>query len=246
MRAGSPADRARDIACTIWRTDPQSVKVAGTDANTQEPRVVSGTAWLTSKGYLITAAHVVDGAGEIGLMQDGKVVGSAELVSSDPANDVAVLKPRFRHGVHAALVIRGAPAGLGAHVFTLGYPAPDAMGLALKMTSGEISAMTGVSRHNANDIRLLQISVPIQSGNSGGPVIDADGHVVGIVISRLSTVGEDELAQNVNYALKASYVRSVLAELPDLGGYRLVKPSGGMARLLSELHDAGFMVVARH
>ena len=160
MRAGSPADKARDLACTIWRKDPQSVKVSGADAEAQEPRVVSGTAWLTSKGYLITAAHVVDGAGEIALMQDGKVVGSAELVSSDPANDVAVLKPRFRHGVHAALVIRGAPAGLGAHVFTLGYPAPDAMGLALKMTSGEISAMTGVSRHNANDIRLLQISVP--------------------------------------------------------------------------------------
>ena len=249
ITASSPADRARQAACGIWRRDPQSVRTAGegrggeSGGGEQASGTVSGTAWLTDKGYLVTAAHVIAGATRIVLAQDGQRAGTAEVVASDPANDVAVLKPHFTVAVHAALAITRQPAALGAHVFTLGYPAPDAMGLTLKMTSGEVSALAGNSHDRSDDPRLLQISVPIQSGNSGGPLIDDGGRVVGVVVSRLAAVSDDEIAQNVNYALKAAYVRSLLAELPDIGGWRAVRPTGGPAALAAQLKDAVFMVV---
>jgi S1-C subfamily serine protease len=242
MRPGSPADMAREAVCGIWRRDPGAVRTARAD---DEPSVHSGTGWLTSKGYLVTAAHVVAGAEKIALMQEGKVVGEAEVAVSDPANDVALLRPRFRDGVHAALAMRRAPAALGAHVFTLGYPAPDVMGVGIKMTSGEVSALAGISKGNADDRRFLQVSIPIQPGNSGGPVIDEGGAVVGIVVTRLEAVGEDEPAQNVNYALKASYVRNALAELPDIGGYPFARHAGDAAALTAELKDAVFLIIAQ-
>jgi S1-C subfamily serine protease len=247
IAANSPADRARAAACGIWRRDPSSVRAAsgGGDrgGGEQTTGASSGTAWLTNKGYLVTAAHVVAGAKRILLAQDGRRVGAADVVASDPANDVAVLRPRFTVAPHAALSLSPRPPGLGAHVFTLGYPAPDAMGLALKMTSGEVSALAGNSHDRTDDPRLLQISVPIQSGNSGGPLIDEAGRVVGVVVSRLAAVSDDELAQNVNYALKAAYVRGLLAELPDIGGWRAVRRAGGPAELVAELKDGVFMVV---
>ncbi len=207
--------------------------------------IYTGTGWLGPKGYLITAAHVIEGMDHLVLAQGGREVGVAEVVLADPANDVAVLKPKFRDGIHPAMAMSLQPALLGERVFTLGYPAPDQLGLSLKMTSGEVSALTGrdVQSQRLDDARLIQISVPIQSGNSGGPVIADDGRVVGIVISRMERVGEDETAQNANYALKITYVRALLAELPDIGGYRPTHLEPSRAAAVAELQSAVFLIV---
>src|SRR5260221_11500778 len=82
---------------------------------------------------------------------------------------------------------------------------------------------------------------PIQSGNSGGPVIDGAGRAVGIVISKLDRTSEEEVAQNVNYALKSAYVRSLLAELPYVGGYRPAGPPASKTELRGSSQDAAFM-----
>ena len=181
-------------------------------APADDPEIVSGTGWLGPKGYLVTADHVVAGARKLVLGQDGIRVGTAEVVLEDPANDVAVLRPHFTSGGRTAIALSEAPAKLGEKVFTLGFPAPDHMGLAIKMTSGEVSATSGddASAGRTDDPRFLQISVPVQPGNSGGPVIDETGRAVGVVLASLQKASPDVLAQNVNYALKIGYLRNLL------------------------------------
>ena len=239
--AGSSSDLIAKYACDpshlASKQDAEEGEAGGTS---------SGTAWMGPKGYLITANHVVEGATKLELAQDGKLIGHAEIVVLDPANDIAILKPVFDDGPHAGITLSGHPARLGERVFTLGYPAPDLLGLAVKMTSGEVSALSGddVQSHRTDDARFLQVSIPVQSGNSGGPVIDAEGHAVGIVISKMNMTGEKEVAQNVNYALKIAYVRSLLADLPALAPPRPAKTSASISGLAAELRGSVVMVIA--
>jgi S1-C subfamily serine protease len=205
-----------------------------------------GTGWLGPKGYLITAYHVIEGATKVELAYDGKVVGEAQVVVTDPANDIAILKPKLSGPGHPIIPFEPTSAKLGDRVFTLGYPAPDMLGMALKMTSGEVSAMSGndAASGRMDDARFLQVSMPIHSGNSGGPVIDGQGRAVGIVISKMFKAGDDEVAQNVNYALKIGYVRSLMAELPVLGQPAAATPRPSLSALVAELQGSVFLVIS--
>jgi S1-C subfamily serine protease len=236
---GSNADLQLKTVCKAGQAPP-SGETAGA-------ALVSGTAWMGPKGYVITAAHVVDGARDLRLYQDGKPVGRADVVAADPANDIAILRPAFSGGQHLAMPLDPDVARLGERVFTLGYPAVDMMGLSLKMTSGEVSALAGndAQSERVDDVRLLQISVPIQPGNSGGPVIDAEGKVVGIVISSLERLSDTQVAQNVNYALKIAYVRTLITQLPALSPTPFAPPTRSIEDAAAELKDSVFLVVGR-
>src|SRR5207245_863278 len=99
----------------------------------------------------------------------------ATLVKPDPANDLAILKVT---GPTSPLPL--APSRsvkLGQAVFTIGFPNPDWQGVQPKLTKGEISSLAGMR----DDPRHFQISVATQPGNSGGPLVDERGNVVGIV-----------------------------------------------------------------
>lgn len=235
-----------DAACRAGVTRPAISQLPTGEAADGDDAVtlVSGTAWIGPKGYLITANHVVDGAENLSLMQDGKTVGTAELVVADPANDVAILKPQIAAGPHTAIGLYPQAALLGERVFTLGFPAPDALGLSLKMTSGEISALAGndAASQRTDDARFLQISAPIQSGSSGGPVMTDDGRAIGMVVSRMQTAGANETAQNVNYALKITYVRALLDQLPDIGGARPARVETTRAAAVADLQGSVFLI----
>lgn len=202
-----------------------------------------GTAWGVDKGYLVTASHVIEGGGRILVYSNGERVGSARVVADDPANDLAVLKyTPAKPGKLAILPIAARAATLGRNVFTLGYPEPDSLGQHVKMTAGQVSSTAGYQ----DDARYLQISVPIQQGNSGGPVIAWDGSVVGIVEAKLTRFGEDKeklAPEMVNYALKASYLRPMLEDLPDLANYTVIKATGKNGQLIEAARKAVFMVV---
>lgn len=233
---GSFLARSRTLLCAA------AVKAGGKD---EEAGGVSvGTAWAGDKGYLITASHVIAGGRRIEIYREGERVGTAAVVSDDPANDVAVLKYRpLKAGEpRVILPISTHPPALGRSIFTLGYPAPDALGQNLKMTAGQISGLSGYQ----GDARHIQIAVPIQPGNSGGPVIGPDGTVVGVVEAKLLRFGEDKAEaapEMVNYALKAAYVRAMLDGLPDLGGYTPIKPGPGQEQTVKAASQAVFMVV---
>ena len=207
--------------------------------------MVSGTAWGVDKGYLATAAHVIDGGKRIEVYRDGEKIGEAKVVASDAANDLAILAfTKHPAAKLKILPLAAGPATLGRSVFTLGYPAPEVLGQAVKMTSGQVNSTTGMQ----DDARMLQISIPLQGGNSGGPVLGWDGSVLGVVDLRLLKLDEEgrDPAQNVNYAVKASYLRPMLEELPDLGDHEPVKAGASQEETVAAVREAVFMLLVSH
>lgn len=162
----------------------------------------SGSGLAISANYVLTTAHVINGAKQI-IVSQGESKGlAAQVLACDLANDVAVLKVdgnlQFTSPVTADVRI-------GEKVFTLGFPRIQMQGLTPKYTSGDISSLSGIQ----DDPRMLQISVPIQPGNSGGPLLDERGALIGIVVSQLDAAKAfqltNSLPQDVNYAVKSDY-----------------------------------------
>lgn len=182
--------------------------------NTSETGVTrSGTGWVGAPGHVVTSLHVVDGAKAITLHFADGSTSAARVAESDRDNDVAVLSASTRSV--PSLSIRAAPLGRGASVFTIGFPHSDVMGVKPKLSNGVISSTSGVQ----DDASSYQISVPVQAGNSGGPLLDMDGAVVGIVSSKLRAgrmyEKTGDLTENVNYAVKSSFVTPLLGDQKD-------------------------------
>jgi len=186
------------------------------EPDTSEGRTVAGTAFfVTDDGYLITCEHVVRGSTSFHVETASGSL-PAKLVRSSRPRDIALLKV---NGAFQALpVAQGSTLKLGEAVFTIGFPNPQFQGVQPKLTRGEISSLAGM-RDNP---RYFQISVPVQPGNSGGPLVDECGNAVGVVTARLDDAAAYEISgalpQNVNYALKAKLVREFLEKAPDLSG----------------------------
>jgi S1-C subfamily serine protease len=222
---GSTMHRVADLACA-------AEQAAGT-----------GTGWLSESGYIITASHVIEGANTIDIYQDGKRLGAASVVRDDPSNDVALLRPAFSTAAYPVLRLASTPARLGSRVVSMGYPLADDIGFAnVRFTSGDVSSLSGVdvASGRTDDARLLQVSIPVQGGNSGGPVIDDQGAVVGIIISKKQSSGS-EITQNLNFALKASYVDVLLREAPPLVSRKAAAPTAGVA---ASYQGGVFMILA--
>jgi S1-C subfamily serine protease len=167
--------------------------------------------FICDSGWFVTAAHVVSDAAQIRLVVAGDVF-PARLVRMDPANDIALLKAE---GEFRGLPLRlDDQARLGDSVFTVGFPMPGIQGQSPKLTRGDVGSIAGM----LDDPRHFQISVPVQPGNSGGPLCAADGSVTGVIVSRLDDIRAYEISgslpQNVNYALKIAYLTPLLAPTP--------------------------------
>jgi S1-C subfamily serine protease len=150
---------------------------------------------------------------------------TAKVLRIDEANDLAVLM--VEGGTYSALPV--APSRrirLGQVVATVGFPNVQIQGFSPKVTRGEISSLSGIG----DDPRAWQISVPVQAGNSGGPLLDESGNLVGVVVSKLglraATITGD-LPQNVNYAVKSTYALALLE--PYLGN-DMPQPDPGTAK----------------
>jgi S1-C subfamily serine protease len=174
--------------------------------------------FVTDNGYLLTCFHVVDNATSIRVGTKHGLF-NAELVQSDPDNDIALLKVT---GIFSSLpLVSSNSVNFGETVFTIGYPDPVLQGWQPKLTRGEISSLSGVQ----DDTNYYQISVPIQPGNSGGALLDEHGNVVGIVKGILkesvALAETGHLAQNVNYAIKTSGVRAFLDSVPSGWPFKL-------------------------
>ncbi len=103
---------------------------------------------------------------------------------------------------------------LGSTVATVGFPDPTLQGFSPKLAKGEIASLSGA----ADDARYFQISVPVQPGNSGGALVDEHGNMVGIVSAKLNAsaalAASGSLPENVNYAVKSSFLLSFLESVP--------------------------------
>ncbi|SEM83514.1 Trypsin-like peptidase domain-containing protein [Prevotella sp. ne3005] len=174
----------------------------------------NGTGFLIdSRGYFATNHHVINGAKkiQINIIRDGLLCKyNAEVVQADPQNDLAIIRindPKFTSFNKIAYNFNTSVKDVGTSVFALGYPMASIMGQEVKFTDGKISARTGIQ----GDATVYQISVPIQPGNSGGPLFDYDGNLVGITSSGLNRALQTE---NVNYAIKSSYLNALIDVLP--------------------------------
>lgn len=171
--------------------------------------------FINEKGYIATNYHVVKDASEIQIeyFQKGiKNTFAAKVVVMDKQNDLAIIQitdSKFKTLPIIPYVFSSNIKDVGSDVFTLGYPMADVMGDEIKFTDGKISSKTGIE----GDITVYQISVPIQPGNSGGPLFDSKGNLVGITSSALNK--EYFNSENVNYAIKATYLKNLIDVIPE-------------------------------
>jgi len=147
----------------------------------------SGTGFAVSgDGLILTNHHVVDGCKVIGV----EGFGAGTLKAEDRHNDLALVKIE---GHPSPVTFQPGSIEQGETVFVPGYPYGG--GLGFNFTNGIVSALTGPD----NDKLYLQFTAPVQPGNSGGPLLDRSGHVVGVVVARL---GDEVKPQNVNFAIR--------------------------------------------
>lgn len=199
----------------------------------------TGTGFLvTFEGHMLTNFHVIEDASEVFVRIDGKEV-PASVLKTDPENDVALIKADV---VGVPIATGGADGGIAEDVMALGYPLVRIQGQALKASFGRINSLSGIK----DDPRFLQIDVPIQPGNSGGPLIGSDGRLVGVVtatLDQLNTLREaGVLPQNVNYAVKSDFAQPMLAGLNTL---RPGRKQLSFQELVERYENSVHLIVAR-
>ena len=174
-----------------------------------EKLAASGTGFIVSRqGHLLTNHHVIDGCQSV----RATVAGHKQpitVVGTDAENDLAVLQlpapspsvARFREG----RTIRP-----GDSVVVVGFPLPGLLASEANVTTGTVSALAGIG----NNTRFLQITAPVQPGNSGGPLLDRSGQIVGVVVSKLNALtiakATGDIPQNINFAINGAVAKAFL------------------------------------
>jgi S1-C subfamily serine protease len=204
--------------------------------------------FVTPTGYFATNFHVVDKATRIEVRDISGRFHSARLIVADKVNDLALLK---MEGWFDALPISDpTPTRRGTAVITVGYPQVGIQGVEPKVTDGIISALSGMD----DDPRIFQVSVQIQPGNSGGPLVTFDGRVVGVIQAKLSDLyalrQSGNVPQNVNYAIKSNYLTPLINGVPDARSATvtrsLIVGKGGSIELVEQVERAtGLVAVLR-
>ena len=194
------------------------VSVAGSDDSFDIKQAGSGF-FISKSGFIATNYHVVENTDRIQVevkMNDVSKSYNAEVVLKDEDNDIAILRIvdeefSYLQNFRFSLKKDGIEA-LGADVFTLGYPMAYAgMGKDVKYTNGTISSKTGYD----GAINSYQVSVPVQPGNSGGPLFNYNGQLVGLINAKINE------GENVSYAIKAQFLKNLI----DLLGEDYVQPN---------------------
>lgn len=169
----------------------------------------SGTGFaLTADGYIVTSAHVIQGPDfqkADSLLIEGRDHQRyhAETVYSDIKHDLAILRikdSKFNGFGRLPYTFKGGQADLGERVYTLGYPREDVV-----YGEGALSARSGFN----GDTAFYQVSIPVNPGNSGGPLLDTQGNLIGVVSGR-----QDD-AQSAAFATKSSYLVRLVDSLKN-------------------------------
>jgi hypothetical protein len=194
------------------------IKTTATAVALLTTAITTNPAWSDGYGsgvaiyphYILTANHVIDGCAEVSVSNFG-----ATITARDAKNDLAVLYVQWAERNNYVLMRNDNELRIGDEILVAGFPLYGMLASSLNLTIGNISAMAGF-KDNQN---YYTITAPIQHGNSGGPLLDNEGHLAGIVTSQLKS----EIAQNANFAVKYSAIKSFL----DNNGikYQTVNPS---------------------
>lgn len=161
--------------------------------------------FVNNQGYILTNDHVVSGCRTL-MDRAGKPL---HIVDREAGADLALLKSDKSPASSAIFRIGPVPK-VGDAVVAFGFPLPDVLSSEGNVSTGVLSATSGLQ----DDPRFIQISAPVQPGNSGGPLFDTSGHVVGVVVAKLDALrvalATGDVPQNVNFAVHWAEVRAFL------------------------------------
>jgi S1-C subfamily serine protease len=196
---GQPAPSFLELPSTAKKQDGQSkpgeVKSTGTGF------------YVNSSGDIVTNAHVVDECKNLKVFDSGKAEFSAKLNARDTLNDLAVIHGGSITQNYFKLRTGGR---LGEPISAFGFPLSGVLTTGGNFTTGNITALAGLK----DDSRHFQISAPVQPGNSGGPMLDDAGNVLGVVVGKANAIAIaaaiKDIPQNVNFSIKSSVLLEFL------------------------------------
>ncbi len=181
----------------------------------KRPTILGTCFAIGARGHIATAEHVIRDAGPVTVQFPGKAPLPATVLTSRRETDVAILQVDAETPDYLPLVASASVANAGTKVFTFGFPVADFLGSEPKFTDGAVSALSGLR----GEPRVLQMTVPIQPGNSGGPLVTETGFAIGIVTSSASSLpflkATGSLPQGINWAVKADQVLQLLKRSPE-------------------------------
>ncbi len=177
---------------------------------------------LNTAGLIITNYHVIENAKKIEVIFPFHNLSISAIVKiKDTKNDIAILElsdfsySSFFNQSIPYILADANSVKVGEEVFTLGFPLGEIMGTKSRLSTGRINSKYGLQ----DDPRLFQISNPLQPGNSGGPLFNNKGELVGLVVSSLNAKYFYEnvgvIPQNVNFAIKSTYIQNLISMIPE-------------------------------
>ena len=214
-----------------------SGNMAPAPGNGSDPRPATrsfGTGFfVTADGYALTNHHVVEDCRTIAVMTDRGGM-PARVVRLDETNDLALLFVE-NAGKVAVANFRASPGiRTGDGVVVAGFPLPTVLQNGLNVTVGNVSSLAGAGGNSA----LLQITAPVQPGNSGGPLLDMTGNVVGVIVSKLNALeimkATGDVPQNINFAIQGTIARLFL----EAQGLRVTEKPSASTLAVGDVVDA--------
>ncbi len=192
------------------RESPLPERRSNSSAGPAGPRVKlsSGSGVFVNRaGVVLTNNHVIKDCDSFRVFADQAPPAEARLIARDAINDLALLSTNLKPARTATL---RPGVRLGETVAAFGYPHADVLSSSGNFTTGNVTALAGLE----DDTRYVQISAPVQAGNSGGPLLDQSGNLIGIVTLKLNALkiaaASGDLPQNVNFALKSAIIAGFL------------------------------------
>ena len=185
----------------------------------------SGTGFVVSaNGHIVTNNHVIDGCSDLKGNLTGEAAMVLRVVSSDANNDLALLQAPSTATFKEFARIRDRSIRSGDSVVAIGFPFHGLLTSDFTVTTGIVSSLSGMR----NDSRFLQISAPVQPGNSGGPLFDTTGQIVGVVTGKLDglriAAATGNIPENINFAIKTGALRDFLDN--SVVPYQTAEPKG--------------------
>ena len=217
--------KAGDFTKVAAKPQAAPDKQAPPAAGSRTARSKSGTGFVVSaSGHIVTNNHVISGCADIKGNLTGEAAITLRVVSSDANNDLALLQAPSTTAFKDFARIRDRSIRSGDSVVAIGFPYHGMLTSDFTVTTGIVSSLSGMR----NDTRFLQISAPVQPGNSGGPLFDATGQIVGVVTGKVDAlriaVATGNIPENINFAIKTGVLRDFLDN--SVVPYQTAEPKG--------------------
>ncbi|MGY3054337.1 serine protease Do [Pedobacter sp. UYEF25] len=206
-QADSYLQMRKDVVRAI-KSQNNLIRNIKVNAETSQPKALrpgnyGGTGFaISTNGYIVTNLHVVRDADSIYIQNSKGESFKVKVVHTDPLYDMAILKiedNKFKNLLAIPYTIKKNSAAIGENVYTLGYPKDDAV-----LGEGYVSSKNGF----VGDTTQYQVSIPVNPGNSGGPLLDNSGNLVGIIS------GKESQADGAAFAIKATYILEAINAIP--------------------------------